>query len=104
MCYIVTRKEVMVYDKCMRIKTKKVFNLKEYLIEKAKRDSEYNEYVEEAIRRAGEDIAEGRVHTLEEFKKYMEEELGMKHVSTNSNKTISKSISKNSNSKVYYFI
>lgn len=61
------------------LKLKKVFNLKEYLLEKAKRDREYNEYVEQAIKRAEEDIAAGRVHTLEEFKKYMEEELGMKH-------------------------
>lgn len=61
------------------LKLKKIFNLKEYLEEKARRDREYNEYVEEAIRRGEEDIAAGRVYTLEEFKKYMEEELGMKH-------------------------
>ncbi len=61
------------------LKLKKIFNLKEYLKEKTRRDREYNEYVEQAIRRAEEDIREGRVHTLEEFKKYMEEELGMKH-------------------------
>ena len=61
------------------LKLKRIFNLKEYLAEKARRDREYNEYVEQAIRKAEEDIAEGRVHTLEEFKKYMEEELGMKH-------------------------
>lgn len=61
------------------LKLKKIFKLKEYLAEKARRDKEYNEYVEQAIRRAEEDIAAGRVYTEEEFKKYMEEELGMKH-------------------------
>ena len=61
------------------LKLKKIYNLKEYLQEKAKRDKEYNEYVKEAIRKGEEDIAEGRVYTIEEFKKHMEEELGMKH-------------------------
>ena len=86
------------------LKLKKIFNLKEYLQEKARQDREYRQYIEKGLKEAEEDFVAGRYCTLEEFKKYMEEELGMKHVSTNSNKTISKSISKNSNSKVYYFI
>lgn len=61
------------------LKLKKIFNLKEYLQEKARIDREYYEYVKEGLREAEEDFVEGRYCTLEEFKKYMEEELGMKH-------------------------
>lgn len=49
------------------LKLKKIFNLKEYLEEKARRDREYREYVEESLREAEEDIAAGRVYTEEEF-------------------------------------
>ena len=61
------------------LKLKKIFSLKAYLEEKARRDREYREYVENAIRKGEADFAEGRVVTLDEFKKYMEQELGMKH-------------------------
>ena len=43
------------------LKLKKVFNLKEYLEEKAKRDKEYNEYVEESIKRGLDDLKQGRI-------------------------------------------
>lgn len=49
------------------LKLKKIFNLKEYLEEKARRDREYREYIEESLREAEEDIAAGRVYTEEEF-------------------------------------
>lgn len=61
------------------LKLKKIFNLKEYLQEKARLDREYKEYIEIGLKEAEEDFVVGRYCTLEEFKKYMEEELGMKH-------------------------
>ena len=57
------------------LKLKKIFNLKEYLQEKARRDKEYREYVEKCIREGEEDIEAGRVYTWEEFKEIMEKEL-----------------------------
>lgn len=57
------------------LKLKKIYNLKEYLQEKARRDKEYNEYVKEAIRKGEEDIAEGRVYTEEEFLKELAKDI-----------------------------
>lgn len=50
------------------LKLKRVFNLREYLQEKAKIDREYREYVEESIKEAEEDFKNGRYYTLEEIK------------------------------------
>ena len=61
------------------LKLKKIFNLKEYLQEKARRDREYNEYVKEAIRRGEEDIKAGRIEPLDKVLREMEKEFGLKH-------------------------
>ena len=61
------------------LKLKKIFNLKEYLQEKARKDKEYREYVERCIKEGEEDIKAGRFYTLEEFKEVMEKELGLKY-------------------------
>ena len=61
------------------LKLKKVFNLKEYLEEKAKRDKEYNEYVEESIKRGLEDFKQGRIEPLDKVLWEIEEEFGLKH-------------------------
>ncbi len=60
------------------LKLKKVFHLKEYLEEKARQDKEYNEYVDKCLEQAEEDFREGRFCTLEEFKRKMEEEFGLR--------------------------
>ena len=57
------------------LKLKKIFNLREYLQEKARIDKEYQEYVEQAIQEGEEDFAAGRYSTLEEFKKEFKEYL-----------------------------
>lgn len=61
------------------LKLKKIFNLKEYLTEKARRDRQYREYVEEAIRRGEADIEAGRVEPLDKVLWEIEEEFGLKH-------------------------
>lgn len=61
------------------LKLKRIFNLKEYLKEKARRDREYKEYVEEAIRRGEEDIKAGRVYDLDKVLRELEEEFGLEH-------------------------
>lgn len=61
------------------LKLKKIFNLKEYLNEKVRKDKEYEEFVERAIQRGEEDIKAGRVYSLEEVLREMEEEFGLEH-------------------------
>lgn len=50
------------------LKLKRIFSLKAYLEEKARRDREYREYVENAIREGEADFAAGKYYTLEELK------------------------------------
>ena len=50
------------------LKLKRIFSLKAYLEEKARRDRAYREYVENALREAEEDFKAGRYYTLEELK------------------------------------
>ena len=57
------------------LKLKKIFNLKEYLQEKAGRDREYDEYVKASMKRAEEDIVAGRYYTLEELKQELKKDV-----------------------------
>ena len=57
------------------LKLKKIFNLKEYLQEKARLDREYDEYVKASMKRAEEDIVAGRYYTLEELKQELKKDV-----------------------------
>ena len=61
------------------LKLKKIFNLKEYLQEKARRDKEYEEYVNASIERGLQDIKEGRIEPLDKVLRELEEEFGLEH-------------------------
>ena len=61
------------------LKLKKIFNLKEYLQEKARRDKEYEEYVNASIQRGLQDIKEGRREPLDKVLRELEEEFGLEH-------------------------
>ena len=61
--------------KVKELKLKKIFNLKEYLQEKAGRDIEYDEYVKASMKRAEEDIVAGRYYTLEELKQELKKDV-----------------------------
>jgi predicted transcriptional regulator len=61
------------------LKLKKIFNLKEYLQEKARRDKEYEEYVNASIQRGLQDIKEGRIEPLDKVLRELEEEFGLEH-------------------------
>ncbi len=61
------------------LKLKKIFNLKEYLQEKARRDKEYEEYVNASIERGLQDIKEGRIDPLDKVLRELEEEFGLEH-------------------------
>lgn len=61
------------------LKLKKIFNLKEYLQEKARRDKEYEEYVNTSIQRGLQDIKEGRIEPLDKVLRELEEEFGLEH-------------------------
>jgi hypothetical protein len=74
------------------LKLKKIFNLKEYLQEKAREDRAYREYVEQEIKKAEEDIAAGRVYTLEEFKDLLEEKIKFKPISEEETEEFKKDI------------
>lgn len=57
------------------LKLKKIFNLKEYLQERARLDREYEEYVKASMKRAEEDITAGRYYTLEELKQELKKDV-----------------------------
>ena len=57
------------------LKLKKVFNLKEYLEEKARRDKEYKEFVKKSLKEAQEDFKEGRYYTYEQLVKEFEQDI-----------------------------
>lgn len=57
------------------LKLKKIFNLKEYLEEKARQDKEYKEFVRQSLREAEEDFAAGRYYTYEELVKEFEQDI-----------------------------
>ncbi len=57
------------------LKLKRVFNLREYLQEKAKIGREYREYVEQSIKEAEEDFKNGKYYTLGEIKKELQRDL-----------------------------
>lgn len=57
------------------LKLKKIFNLKEYLQEKARLDREYDKYVKASMKRAEEDIVAGRYYTLEELKQELKKDV-----------------------------
>lgn len=59
------------------LKLKRIFNLKEYLEEKAKRDKEYTVYVETSIKKGLEDIEKGRIESLDKVLWEIEEEFGL---------------------------
>ncbi len=61
------------------LKLKRIFNLKEYLEEKAKRDKEYTVYVETSIKKGLEDIEKGRIESLDKVLWEIEEEFGLDH-------------------------
>lgn len=57
------------------LKLRKIFSLKEYLEEKARRDREYREYVEKGLKEAEEDFKAGRYYTLEELKEELAKDI-----------------------------
>lgn len=75
--YIKKGRENMINVK--ELKLKKIFNLKEYLQEKARRDKEYDEYVKASIERGLQDIKEGRIEPLDKVLRELEEEFGLEH-------------------------